>query len=77
MACSRNVVMAQKIIASQFRYASRAIATPERARARFRQGDRPSLDCGPCPTYPVPMTASHLPPLRSKCAKKSMRWRGR
>lgn len=30
MACSRNVVMAQKIIASQFTYASRAIATPER-----------------------------------------------
>lgn len=29
MACSRNVVMAQKIIASQFTYASRAIATPE------------------------------------------------
>lgn len=30
MGCSRNVVMAQKIIASQFTYASRAIATPER-----------------------------------------------
>lgn len=58
MACSRNVVMAQKIIASQFRYASRAIATPERhwsdsvrARARFRQGDRPSLDCGHARAY--------------------------
>lgn len=54
MACSKKVVMAQKIIASQFTYASRSIATPERhcrARARFRQGDRPSLDCGPPRTY--------------------------
>lgn len=30
MACSKKVVMAQKIIASQFTYASRSIATPER-----------------------------------------------
>lgn len=55
MACSRNLVMAQKIMASQFTYASRAIATPERhcptqcALAHAFEGDRPSLDCGPRP----------------------------
>lgn len=39
-------------IVSQFTYASRSIATRERhCRARFRQGDRLSLDCGPPRTY--------------------------
>lgn len=56
MACSRNVVMAQKIIASQFTYASRAIATPERhcptqcalAHAFAKVIDQ-AFDCGPPP----------------------------
>lgn len=83
MACSKKVVMAQKVIASQFTYASRSIATPERhcrARARFAKViDQASIAVHPAPIA-VPMTdhsASRPPPLRSNCAKKSMRWRWR
>ncbi|MGY2932904.1 hypothetical protein ACVWZ6_002506 [Bradyrhizobium sp. GM6.1] len=69
-------MMAQKIIASQFTYASRSIATLERpvalAHAFAKVIDQASIAVHPAPIA-VPMTdhsASRPPPLRSNCAKK-------
>lgn len=89
MACSWNVVMAHKIIASQFTYASRAIATPERqcptqcalAHAFAKVIDQASIavhartyrGADDRPFCQPPAASS----LRLKCAKKSMRWRRR